>query len=591
MARTLRVGPIFFVLFSLPFAAVGVGMAIWMSSGVLACWKMKNWQETPARIVRAKLECHSDSDGSTYQATAEYTYKFGSRQYTGKRVGVTGGSDNIGSYQQDVHRQLSAHQTSGRPFRCYVNPNRPSEAVLFRDLRWEMVAFQAVFAEAFGAAGFGLLTFALVAWFDKRGSKALAAAHPDEPWLARKDWAEGKINSSTKTSAIVLFVVTLYWNAISVPLAAVFPHDEVAKANWIPLLVLIFPAVGAILLLCLVVKTLRWRKYGRSVFEMASVPGVIGGQLAGVVRVSKKVEPDDGFRLTLHCIQTIAAGDSSSEKSVWQDEQVIGRELSQSNPENSAIPVLFQIPYECLPTDLEGENRPTYWRLTVSAKTPGLDYSATFDVPVFKTPDSNPNFVVDRSLIAGYAAADNPERDLRDAGIIKTASPSGEGFRLVFPMGRTIGMGFVFLLAVVIFGGAPVLMYYLAAPWFVMILFGVVFGAVALICLFAVVDTWFYRSVVDVSPAGLRVVGGLFGMGGEKQIMAANIEKIEPKSRMSSDGALGARVWYDIDVSYRPSKKTTIGKRIQGKRLVDSVIRQIKQGIEIDDESEEATEK
>ena len=101
---------------------------------------MQGWKETPAKIVRAKLETHRGSKGgTTYEATAEYTYQYGSRQYTGNRVGIQGGSDNFGSFQQNVHRQLSEHQKSGRPFRCYVNPERPAEAILFRDLRWEMV--------------------------------------------------------------------------------------------------------------------------------------------------------------------------------------------------------------------------------------------------------------------------------------------------------------------------------------------------------------------------------------------------------------------------------------------------------------------
>ncbi len=263
----------------------------------------------------------------------------------------------------------------------------------------------------------------------------------------------------------MLFVCTLYWNLISVPLLVVFPRDALDKGDWAPLLLLGFPAVGLILILAVAVVVLRWRKYGQSVFEMASLPGVIGGQLAGVIRVSKKVEPEESFRLALNCVNRVVthSGDSDniSENVLWQDEQLIAHELSQSDPEQSAIPVLFQIPYECRPSDETEANDKIIWRLGVSAKTPGLDYSAKFEVPVFKTPESDPNFVVDRSLIAPYVAPENPERDLRDAGLVRTESPSGEGFRLVFPMGRAAGMGFVFMLVGLIVGGVPVFMYYL----------------------------------------------------------------------------------------------------------------------------------
>jgi hypothetical protein len=584
MARNAQMGSGCLVLFSLPFAAVGVGVGFWLLSGIVTHSKMQQWQETPAKIVWAKLESHSGSKGgTTYQATAEYSYQFDGRQYTGRRVSLSSGSDNIGSYQQEVHRQLSQYQTSGRPFRCYVNPQQPADAILFRDLRWEMVAFQALFAEVFGAVGFGLLTGSVLGFFQARGNRALATLYPEEPWRWKREWADGKISSSNRTSAIVLLVAAFYWNMMAVPVLTVFPYHAIGKGNWLPLLLLVFPAVGLILILSVAVSVLRWRKYGKSAFEMAAVPGVIGGQLGGVIRVSKKVEPEEGFRQTLSCLHRVTTqngkNSNTSENLLWQDEQLIARELSQSDPEQSAIPVLFQIPYECRPTDEAEVNNQTIWRLTVSAKTPGLDYAAKFEVPVFKTSESDPNFVVDRSVIAEYAAPENPERDFHDAGVIKTESPSGEGFRLIFPMGRAVGMGFVWLIIGCIFSGVPIFMYYVQAPWLLNIVFGVIFGGIGVLMLMAAVDVWFYRSVVDVSPAGLTVVGGLFGIGRQQQINAANIEKIEPYSRMNAGQGENAKVWYDIQVVYRPGKKLTVGKRILGKRLSQSVIRQIEQAL------------
>jgi hypothetical protein len=47
--------------------------------------------------------------------------------------------------------------------------------------------------------------------------------------------------------------------------------------------------------------------------------------------------------------------------------------------------VEFQIPSDCEPSDERNPNDRTLWRLTASAKVPGIDYSATFEVPVFKT--------------------------------------------------------------------------------------------------------------------------------------------------------------------------------------------------------------
>ena len=72
---------------------------------------------------------------------------------------------------------------------------------------------------------------------------------------------------------------------------------------------------------------LRAAKYGHSTFEMAAVPGVVGGSLAGIVRVPRRVKADDGFELTLSWLKTEKSGDSSTTRVVWQDDRSIAREL------------------------------------------------------------------------------------------------------------------------------------------------------------------------------------------------------------------------------------------------------------------------
>jgi len=95
-------------------------------------------------------------------------------------------------------------------------------------------------------------------------------------------------------------------------------------------------------------------------------------------------------------------------------------ELAENDPSQSAIPVLFQIPFDCRPTDPFDKENEIAWIMEVTAKTPGRDYEESFEVPVFKTLDSDPNFVADRSLIADYVAPDDPERDLQEAGVVET---------------------------------------------------------------------------------------------------------------------------------------------------------------------------
>jgi hypothetical protein len=384
-------------LFFLPFAAVGLGMGIWMLSGVIDHLRMQSWKETPAQIVCAKLETSSSpGETDTYQTTVEYTYEYGGRQYTGARVRIFGGGDNFGSYQQDAYRVLSEHQKSGRPFRCYVNPSSPSQAVLFRDLRWDVIVAQAAGAGFFGLFGLAALAFVWAGWRKMRTEAALAALHPNEPWLWKPEWVTGRIRPSGRLRVWGTIAVALVWNSASWPLAYGLMQQMSEKLKGIGLLALVLLtllAFGLFLAGWAVVVAFRWWKYGRSVFEMASVPGLIGGQLAGVIRTSCKVRPVDGFRLTLICATRPIGCEATntSDRVVWRSEELIARDSLPHDPRRSAIPVLFAIPDDCRPTDIEpSEYRETIWRLEVSAKTRGRDLTLSFEVPVFRTPASEP---------------------------------------------------------------------------------------------------------------------------------------------------------------------------------------------------------
>jgi hypothetical protein len=310
---------------------------------------------------------------------------------------------------------------------------------------------------------------------------------------------------------------------------------------------------------------------------MASVPGVIGGQIAGVIRTRVKIEPKDAFRIKLSCVNCITTSgpkQSIIRNIIWQDDQLIAHELLQHDANHSAIPVLFPIPYECRQTDDSDPNSIIFWSLEVTAKTRGLDFQATFEVPVFKTPQSDPHFVVDRTLIAKYAAPEDPARDLHDAGVRRTSSPTGDGRRFVFPMARQPGAATLLTAFSLTFFGVPVFLFFSHAG-LIAIPFGIVFPLCALITTIFAIDLWFYRSVVDVSHSGLTITGGLFGRGPSQWIEASDVAKIQTVSHMGNDKL----EFYDLVVVCSNGKRVTAGKRVPGKRLATSISRQIEQAM------------
>jgi hypothetical protein len=434
-----------------------------------------------------------------------------------------------------------------------------------------------VVALIFAAVGvFAVLLWSMLGRRRKRQKEALAQARPAEPWLRKKAWADGRIRNSA-ASLVGPLVFAILWNAFCAPLWFILPGEAVHKGDRVAWLALAFPITGLVLACWAVVSVLRWRKFGRSVFQMASVPGVIGGQLAGVIRTRVKIEPENTFRIRLSCINCVTSRASRghiSRSIVWQDEESVARDLLQEDRHHSAIPVLFQIPYECRQTDDGDPSNIFLWSLEVTAKMPGLDYCAEFNVPVFKTPESDPHFVVDRNLLAKYIAPENPDRDLRDAGVVKTSSPTGDGCRFVFPMARCPRISILATLTSAVFFVAPILWLCLDFE-FIAIPFAVVFGLVAAMLSIVAVNLWFYRSVVDASHRGLTVAGGLFGRGSPQWIEASEVAKIETVSHLKSEKLM----YYDLVIVCRGGERLTAGKRLPGHRLAVSVVRQIEQAM------------
>jgi hypothetical protein len=552
------------LVFSLPFIGVGVWLCMEFGSTIGAYRAAQRWEESPAHILDVAMQNVDSGEGMSYKVTASYVYEYKGREYAGKRVSIYTGSDNIGSFQFDAYHELQGYWRAGKPFRCYVNPTQPTEAVLYRDLRWEMVLFQTALAFAFSGGGIGLMVFAVCGCVLQRRRNRAIAANPDRPWAWRKDWADGAIRSSAD-SLLRPLACTLIWNLFSLPLGALLLRAVINNGSWHAALGMVFPGIGLLLVHWLTVVLLRRRKFGPSVFQMSAVPGVIGGRLAGVIQTSTKIRPKGGFRLVLNCIQKMpSVGTDTTDRTTWQEEQLIVRELLPDDAGHSAIPVLFQIPYKCDETNAEDGTR---WQIEVTAAVPGVDYRATFDVPVFKTAASDPDFMPDPAAIAAYTLPADPERDLRDAGVIKEALPDDEGFRFIFPTWRRRGITRFAIGFFVVCSLAAVLSLYQGAWFDVPLLLGVL-AALALMFLRKI---GFYRSVVDVSNRGLAITGGPFGQGDCCWIDVADIARLE------IDGI--ANPYYNLILVCCDEERITIGKWLPGPRLIRSVMQQIEQAL------------
>ncbi len=253
---------------------------------------------------------------------------------------------------------------------------------------WHNAVFETMAVIVLGCIGFGILTVVFFKWKVAIQTARGRAKYPDKPWLWRSDWAAGRITDSAHSNLIGWWLIAICYNTFTLPILILVPHEVVVKGNYRALVALLFPCIGIVLIAVATITTRRWRKFGKSVFVMSNVPGVIGGALAGSIEFQKPLQTDVEFQLQLSCIQrkTRAGGvsmksnnrSSMVETELWQEEKTVRMDA------RGTIPVEFLVPAKARAADIQKSSNQIIWRLDVDAQVPDASYAASFDVPVFK---------------------------------------------------------------------------------------------------------------------------------------------------------------------------------------------------------------
>ncbi|MCA1964704.1 MAG: DUF3592 domain-containing protein, partial [Prosthecobacter sp.] len=199
------------VLFGLPFIIAGLGIGGFVYFPAISTWwSACAWEEVPCWIEKADLNSsRSRKGGTTSKATASYRYEYRGRTYHSEKVGFTGGSDNIGDFQQRAYAEIRAFAGKDRPFRCYVNPAKPEQAVIFRELRWGLMLMMSVFPMLFPLVGALISLGGLQALRKARAEAKLAQQYPSEPWRWRQEWGEETIRESK--NGLPAFLIAAGW--------------------------------------------------------------------------------------------------------------------------------------------------------------------------------------------------------------------------------------------------------------------------------------------------------------------------------------------------------------------------------------------
>jgi hypothetical protein len=250
------------ILFTLPFFLAGL-FCLW-SMCLTPAWNWLNaqgWEKSEAVIEKASLETNEDGDGDTYKVAVKYSYDYRGTPYPGTRYSFTSGATNVGvAGMRATVRSLSAN----KKVTCWVNPNKPSEAVIDRSLPGQAIIglFFSVPFITVGLVGWGI--FALP-WIRRRVRAARLAQLEDmvmqgrlprwvmqafeERPVGKRDLALVIAADERLPAALGLTFLNLFWNGIVSVFVIVaissWISGEYGEGTFLSLFLIPFVLVGA----------------------------------------------------------------------------------------------------------------------------------------------------------------------------------------------------------------------------------------------------------------------------------------------------------------------------------------------------------
>lgn len=439
---------------------------------------------------------------------------------------------------------------------------RSAEALLAGDLR--SAAFAAMFAVVFCGVGFGMI------YVLRRGTQMvlvrdrMRAANPQQPWLWREDWAAGRIAASVGTSAPMLLGCAVLCFAVSAPAAYSIPQ-ELAKHNNLILMILLFPLAGVFTLGQAARAAARSRVVRGAIFAMDSVPGQIGGTLAGKVILPAQLRPTSEFRLGLRCVNRVTSnnGNSSStwEHAVWHDEH-------GASSDGATVPVAFYIAPETPASDYANSRNEIIWRLGVSGATSAGKFDAQFEVPVFKVAET----AEQQRMADAVRASEHRQVESYvhpEASRITMRQTPGGATEVYFPPLRSPGAALGTAAFTIIWSACFWLMHALHVPLIFVLgwgFFEVILGLILLSLLAAV--------RVRVGDGAVTIEKSLAGLVySSRRIAAGEISGVTSVAGMTVDNT----VYNQLRISYSGNRSFDFADGIRDKREADWLADQIGQ--------------
>lgn len=201
---------------------------------------------------------------------------------------------------------------------------------------------------------------------------------------ANKAWSSGQIKSEGRMFMIILWLLAITWNlCFGSAFINSFSNPEIKTGGLIALG--IFSAIGIVPIVFAIRESIRHFRYGMSLCLIDEKAGVLGKTMTGKIITKSDVSATGDFTIEIQCLETYESGTSknktSSTRSRWQTKCTVPSPGLRSS---SGIPFTFSLPKTAPETAYQLETGKISWQVMIKAPTQGVDYTATFVVPVFK---------------------------------------------------------------------------------------------------------------------------------------------------------------------------------------------------------------
>lgn len=418
---------------------------------------------------------------------------------------------------------------------------------------------------------------------------AAAQANPESPWLWRKDWAARRVRSKNRNSAIFLWTVAIFWNAIVLSVAFATVPKLWPRSELLALIPLGFCVIGLILAGLAIRASIRRKRFGQTYFEFASLPFCPGQSLKGTIHLRFNTDAKHGIDLRLSCIRQVTTGigkDRSTHETVlWQADKNVPQEMVMPSPlGDAAIPVDVSIPSDAYETCQDQPDDKILWVLHAQADVPGVNYSDDFEVPVFRMATSPVPASAATSFFSDQASPAAPafQSDASDVSapprlkvVVSTGMNGGTEF--YFPPFRNPSQVLLLFVFTTVWTAIVYFLGHSHAPW----LFALVFGFIDLFLIYALIRATIGSFRVEVGDGKIVFRRSLLGIGAAHEIPFSEITQI---STVTMAQQQGARPSYCLCLYTKEGKKLTLANEIDDRQEARWIAAQLEKlaGLKLD---------